>query len=91
MLRGTVEKAYRFHPLIAQAIRRGDGGVAQVLVTEHIEAVKRAWEAYDRAQEKAPRRTARNRGRRRTAAARSPKPAGRPGTPARLRSPNPET
>jgi len=48
MLQGTIEKAYRFHPLIADAIRRRDGGAAQVLITEHIEAVKRAWEAYDR-------------------------------------------
>jgi GntR family transcriptional repressor for pyruvate dehydrogenase complex len=48
MLQGTIEKAYRFHPLIAEAIRQRDGSTAQILVTEHIEAVKRAWIAYDR-------------------------------------------
>lgn len=48
MLQGSLEKAYRFHPLIADAIRRRDGGAAQVFVAEHIEAVKRAWGAYDR-------------------------------------------
>jgi GntR family transcriptional repressor for pyruvate dehydrogenase complex len=48
MLQGTIEKAYRFHPQIAEAIRQRDGATAQILITEHIEAVKRAWEAYDR-------------------------------------------
>lgn len=48
MLQGTIEKAYRFHPQIAEAIKQRDGKKAQVLITEHIEAVKRAWEAYDR-------------------------------------------
>ena len=48
MLQGTIEKAYRFHPQIAEAIRQRDGKKAQVLITAHIEAVKRAWEAYDR-------------------------------------------
>jgi GntR family transcriptional repressor for pyruvate dehydrogenase complex len=48
MLQGTIEKAYRFHRLIAEAIRQKDGSAAQILVTEHIEAVKRAWEVYDR-------------------------------------------
>jgi hypothetical protein len=47
-MRGTIEKAYRFHRLIAEALRQRDGSTAQILVTEHIEAVKRAWEAYDR-------------------------------------------
>jgi GntR family transcriptional repressor for pyruvate dehydrogenase complex len=47
MMRGTIEKAYRFHRLIAEALRQRDGNAAQILVTEHIEAVKRAWEAYD--------------------------------------------
>lgn len=49
MMKGTIEKAYRFHPLIAEAIRKRDGGTAQILITEHIETVKRAWGAYDRA------------------------------------------
>jgi GntR family transcriptional repressor for pyruvate dehydrogenase complex len=48
MLQGTIEKAYRFHPRIAEAIRQRDGAAAQILITEHIEAVKRAWEAYNR-------------------------------------------
>jgi GntR family transcriptional repressor for pyruvate dehydrogenase complex len=48
MLQGTIGKAYRFHPKIAEAIRQRDGAAAQILITEHIEAVKRAWEAYDR-------------------------------------------
>lgn len=48
MLRGTIEKANRFHPLIEKAIRNRDGKKAQVLIAAHIEAVKRAWEAYDR-------------------------------------------
>ena len=48
MLQGTIEKANRFHPLIAEAIRKRDGDAAQVLIAEHIEAVKRAWGAYDR-------------------------------------------
>jgi len=48
MLQGTIEKAYRFHPQIAEAIRQRDGATAQILITEHIEAVKRAWETYDR-------------------------------------------
>jgi GntR family transcriptional repressor for pyruvate dehydrogenase complex len=48
MLQGTIEKAYRFHPQIAKAIRNRDGKKAQALITAHIEAVKRAWEAYDR-------------------------------------------
>ncbi len=55
MLEGTIEKAYRFHPMITDAIRRRDGNAAQVLVTEHIEAVKRAWEAYDRSKGNGPR------------------------------------
>ena len=48
MLRGTIEKANRFHPQIANAIRKRDGKKAQELIAAHIEAVKRAWEAYDR-------------------------------------------
>ena len=48
MLQGTIEKAYRFHPQIAKAIRDRDGKKTQVLITAHIETVKRAWEAYDR-------------------------------------------
>jgi GntR family transcriptional repressor for pyruvate dehydrogenase complex len=48
MLQGTIEQADRFHPLIAAAIRARDGNGAQVLIAEHIEAVKRAWGAYDR-------------------------------------------
>ena len=48
MLQGTIEKAYRFHPRIANAIRKRDGNKAQLLITEHIEAVKRAWCKYDR-------------------------------------------
>jgi GntR family transcriptional regulator, transcriptional repressor for pyruvate dehydrogenase complex len=48
MLQGTIEKAYRFHRQIAEAIMQRDGATAQILITEHIEAVKRAWEAYDR-------------------------------------------
>jgi GntR family transcriptional regulator, transcriptional repressor for pyruvate dehydrogenase complex len=47
MLQGTIEKAYRFHPQIAKAIRNRDGKKAQALITAHIEAVKRAWEAYN--------------------------------------------
>jgi GntR family transcriptional repressor for pyruvate dehydrogenase complex len=48
MLQGTIEKAYRFHPQIATAIRKRDGSKAQLLITAHIEAVKRAWCKYDR-------------------------------------------
>lgn len=48
MLKGTIEKAYRFHPQIAEAIRKRDGYAAQVLITEHLEAVKRAWSEFDR-------------------------------------------
>jgi GntR family transcriptional repressor for pyruvate dehydrogenase complex len=48
MLRGTIEKANRFHPQIAKAIRKRDGNKAQELIAAHIEAVKRAWSAYDR-------------------------------------------
>lgn len=76
MLQGTIEKAYRFHRLIAEAIRQQDGNTAQILVTEHIEAVKRAWEAYDRGKGTA-RRTARSRRPRRATAARR-RPAGTP-------------
>ena len=48
MLQGTIEKANRFHPQIAKAIRKRDGKKAQELIAAHIEAVKRAWERYDR-------------------------------------------
>lgn len=48
MLQGTIEKANRFHPQIAKAIRKRDGKKAQELIAGHIDAVKRAWEAYDR-------------------------------------------
>ena len=48
MLQGTIEKAYRFHPQIANAIRMRDGHKTQILITAHIEAVKRAWSKYDR-------------------------------------------
>ena len=54
MLQGTIEKAYRFHPEIAEAIRKRDGYAAQVLIVEHIEAVKRAWSEYDRREEIGP-------------------------------------
>jgi GntR family transcriptional regulator, transcriptional repressor for pyruvate dehydrogenase complex len=50
MLRGTIEKANRFHPRIAMAIRKRDGEKAQELIAAHIEAVKRAWVAYDRSE-----------------------------------------
>ncbi len=50
MLQGTLAQANRYHPLIAEAIRKRDGNAAQVLMAEHIEAVKRAWGAYDRNQ-----------------------------------------
>ena len=49
MMQGTIEKANRFHPLIANAIRKGDGNKTQELIAAHIETVKRAWETYDRA------------------------------------------
>jgi GntR family transcriptional repressor for pyruvate dehydrogenase complex len=48
MMRGMIEKANRFHPQIEKAIRMRDGEKAQKLIAAHIEAVKRAWEAYDR-------------------------------------------
>ena len=64
MLKGTIEKAYRFHPQIAEAIRKRDGYAAQVLITEHLEAVKRAWSGFDRAQNSAGKGTAPARGRR---------------------------
>jgi GntR family transcriptional repressor for pyruvate dehydrogenase complex len=54
MLQGTIEKAYRFHPQIAEAIRKRDGATAQILITEHIEAVKRAWETYNRGKGNGP-------------------------------------
>jgi len=50
MLQGTVGEAERYHPLIAEAIRNRNGNAAQTLIAEHIEAVKRAWGAYDRIQ-----------------------------------------
>jgi DNA-binding FadR family transcriptional regulator len=56
MLQGTLEQANRYHPLIADAIRKRDGNAAQVLMAEHIESVKRAWGAYDRNQGNKPRR-----------------------------------
>lgn len=52
MLQGTIEQANRYHPLIAEAIRKRDGNGAQVLMAEHIEAVRRAWGAYDRTKRK---------------------------------------
>jgi GntR family transcriptional repressor for pyruvate dehydrogenase complex len=48
MMQGTIEKANRFHPRIATAIRMRDGMKAQELIASHIEAVKRAWVAFDR-------------------------------------------
>ncbi len=58
MLQGTLEQANRYHPLIAEAIRKRDGNAAQVLMAEHIEAVKRAWGAYDRSKSEKERRAA---------------------------------
>jgi GntR family transcriptional repressor for pyruvate dehydrogenase complex len=69
LMEGAVEQAHRFHRLIAEAIRQGDGGSAQILVTEHIDRVKRAWIAYERSVEKAE-------GEPLPAARRSRKPAG---------------
>ncbi len=65
MMHGMIEKAYRFHPLIAEAIGRKDGSTAQILVVEHIEAVKRAWEAYNRGARKGSPRAGGARGARR--------------------------
>jgi GntR family transcriptional repressor for pyruvate dehydrogenase complex len=48
MMQGTIEKANRFHPQIAKAIRKRDGKKAQELIAAHIEAVKHAWEVFDR-------------------------------------------
>ncbi len=48
LIEGMVGKAHRFHRLIAEAIRQGDGGTAQILITEHIEGVKRGWLAYEK-------------------------------------------
>jgi GntR family transcriptional regulator, transcriptional repressor for pyruvate dehydrogenase complex len=48
MLRGTIERAYRFHPAIAAALRKRDGPAARTLIMDHIESVKKAWSAYDR-------------------------------------------
>jgi GntR family transcriptional repressor for pyruvate dehydrogenase complex len=59
---GTIEKAYRFHPEIAEAIRKRDGYAAQALIMEHIEAVKRAWGEYDRRSEGRPKGGKRPRG-----------------------------
>lgn len=56
MLQGTLEMANRYHPLIADAIGKRDGNAAQTLMAEHIEAVKRAWGAYDRGTDKTARR-----------------------------------
>jgi GntR family transcriptional regulator, transcriptional repressor for pyruvate dehydrogenase complex len=50
MMQGTIEKANRFHPQIEKAIRKRNGKKAQDLIAAHIEAVKRAWEAYNRTQ-----------------------------------------
>ncbi|MBE0603995.1 MAG: FadR family transcriptional regulator [Deltaproteobacteria bacterium] len=58
MLQGTLEDANRYHPLIASAIRKREGNAAQVLMAEHIEAVKRAWGAYDRNKESKARQAA---------------------------------
>ncbi len=61
MLQGTIEKAYKFHPEIAAALKRRDGDEAQILIVEHIEAVKKAWREFDKAnlpREKAPVKTA---------------------------------
>ncbi|MEW6719198.1 MAG: FCD domain-containing protein [Thermodesulfobacteriota bacterium] len=48
MLKGTIDRANRYHTLLAEAIRKRDGIAAQTVIAEHIEAVKRAWGAYDR-------------------------------------------
>ncbi len=78
MLHGTIEKAYRFHRLIAEAIRKKDGSTAQILVTEHIEAVKRAWEAYDRGKADSKRTAATRRPRKPARARRRPAAPGKP-------------
>jgi GntR family transcriptional regulator, transcriptional repressor for pyruvate dehydrogenase complex len=48
MMRGTLQRAYRFHPAIAEALKRRDGSAAQTLIVNHIESVKRAWNALDK-------------------------------------------
>ena len=48
MMQGTLQRAYRFHPAIAEALKRRDGSAAQTLIVDHIESVKRAWNALDK-------------------------------------------
>jgi GntR family transcriptional regulator, transcriptional repressor for pyruvate dehydrogenase complex len=48
MLRGTLQRAYRFHPAIAEALKRRNGPAAQTLIMDHIESVKKAWNAFDK-------------------------------------------
>ena len=48
MLRGTIERAYRFHPAIAAALARRDAPAAQALIMDHIESVQQAWSAFDK-------------------------------------------
>ena len=47
MLRGTIEKAHRYHPRIAAALRARDGISAKALIVEHLESVMKAWSALD--------------------------------------------
>jgi GntR family transcriptional repressor for pyruvate dehydrogenase complex len=48
MLRGTLKRAYRFHPAIGAHLTRRDGPAAQALIMDHIESVKKAWNALDK-------------------------------------------
>jgi GntR family transcriptional repressor for pyruvate dehydrogenase complex len=48
MMQGTLQRAYRFHPTIAEALKRRDGSAAQTLIVDHIESVKKAWKALDK-------------------------------------------
>ena len=58
MLQGSSDRAHRYHSLLAEAIRNRDGSAAQTVISEHIEAVKRAWGAYDRTRESKERQAA---------------------------------
>ena len=48
MLRGTIQRAYRYHPKIAAALRARDGLSAQALISDHLDSVMKAWSAFDR-------------------------------------------
>jgi DNA-binding FadR family transcriptional regulator len=45
MLRGTVERAYTFHPKVAAALKARNGALAQAPISERLASVMKAWSA----------------------------------------------